>query len=338
MWQPVRPKTLRYEEVCFLLLFGKLPNKKELDTFCDILWKSRNLPDGFMEDVILKGPSKNIMNKLSRCILTCYSYEENPDDLSINSVLSRCIDLIAQIPVFVAYSYMAKRHYIDNESLHIHKPGEEQSTAECLLHMIRPNCEFSPLEAEILDLSLILHAEHGGGNNSTFVTRVATSSGTDTYSAIAAGVGALKGPKHGGANIKVMEMIEDLKANVPNWEKEEAVREYLIKLLNKEAFDRSGLVYGMGHAVYTLSDPRAELLKKKAHELAKVKNMEHEFALYDTIERTTPELFAGMKGGKSSVQCRPLFGLCIKCWDPWICIPQYLPLLSTRLVCLNEEL
>ena len=223
---------------------------------------------------------------------------------------------------------MAKRHYIDNESLHIHKPGEEQSTAECLLHMIRPNCEFSPLEAEILDLSLILHAEHGGGNNSTFVTRVATSSGTDTYSAIAAGVGALKGPKHGGANIKVMEMIEDLKANVPNWEKEEAVREYLIKLLNKEAFDRSGLVYGMGHAVYTLSDPRAELLKKKAHELAKVKNMEHEFALYDTIERTTPELFAGMKGGKSLCANVDLYsGFVYKMLGiPWICIPQYLPL------------
>jgi citrate synthase len=288
-----------FEEVCFLLLFGKLPTKNEMDTFCDILWKSRYLQDGFVEDVILKGPSKNIMNKLARCILCCYSYEENPDDLSINSVLSRCIDLIAQVPVFVAYSYMAKCHYIDNKSLHIHVPGECQSTAECLLHMIRPDSQFTRLEAEILDLALILHAEHGGGNNSTFVTRVASSSGTDTYSAIAAGVGALKGPKHGGANIKVMDMVEDLKANVSNWEKEEAVREYLVKLLNKEAFDRSGLVYGMGHAVYTLSDPRAVLLKQKAEELAKLKNMESEFHLYDTIERVTPELFAELKGGKS---------------------------------------
>lgn len=293
-----KEKRFGFEEVCFLLLFGKLPKKDELNTFCDILWKSRYMQEGFVEDVILKGPSKNIMNKLARCILSCYSYEENPDDLSINSVLSRCIDLVAQVPVFVAYSYMAKRHYIDNESLHIHIPGEDHSTAECLLHMIRPDCGFTEMEAEILDLALILHAEHGGGNNSTFVTRVATSSGTDTYSAIAAGVGALKGPKHGGANIKVVEMVTDLKANVPNWENEGAVREYIIKLLNKEAFDRSGLVYGMGHAVYTLSDPRAMLLKKKAEELAKLKNMESEFHLYDTIERVTLELFAELKGGK----------------------------------------
>jgi citrate synthase len=191
---------------------------------------------------------------------------------------------------------MAKCHYRDNQSLYIHNPKGEQSTAECLLHMIRPDCQFTRLEAEILDLSLILHAEHGGGNNSTFVTRVATSSGTDTYSAIAAGVGSLKGPKHGGANAKVMEMIDDLKANVPNWENEGAVRDYLIKILNKEAYDRSGLVYGMGHAIYTLSDPRAVLLKKKAEELAKTKDMEAEFALYDTIERITPELFAEMRG------------------------------------------
>ncbi len=285
-----------FEEVCFLLLFGKLPSKEELATFNEILWVNRTLPDNFVEDVILKGPSKNIMNKLARCILTLYSYEETPDDMNINQVLSRCIDLIAQVPSFVAYSYMAKRHYIDNKSLRIHIPRDGQSTAECFLHMIRPDKQFTKTEAEILDLSLVLHAEHGGGNNSTFVTRVATSSGTDTYSAIAAGVGSLKGPKHGGANIKVMEMVKDLKANVPNWEKEEAVREYLIKILNKDAFDRSGLVYGMGHAVYTLSDPRAVLLKGKAKELSIQKNMENEFALYDTIERVTSELFAERKG------------------------------------------
>lgn len=285
-----------FEEVCFLLLFGKLPNKKELAAFYEILSANRVLPDNFLEDVILKTPSKNIMNKLSRCILSCYSYDDTPDDMSIDKVLSRCIDLIAQVPVFVAYSYMAKCHYIDNKSLLIHRPLEGQSTAECFLHMIRPDSQFSKIEAETLDLALILHAEHGGGNNSTFVTRVATSSGTDTYSAIAAGVGALKGPKHGGANIKVMEMINDLKENVPHWEREEAVREYLIKILNQEAFDRSGLVYGMGHPVYTLSDPRAVMLKKKARELAKLKNIENEFILYDTIEKTTMELFAERKG------------------------------------------
>ncbi|HCS75311.1 MAG TPA: citrate synthase [Clostridiales bacterium] len=285
-----------FEEVCFLLLFGKLPDKKELAAFCEILGTSRILPDNFLEDVILKTPSKNVMNKLERCILSCYSYDENPDDMSTNQVLSRCIDLTAQVPVFVAYSYMAKCHYIDNKSLLIHNPEEKLSTAECLLHMIRPDSQFTKVEADILDLSLILHAEHGGGNNSTFVTRVATSSGTDTYSAIAAGVGALKGPKHGGANIKVMEMVEDLKKNVLHWEREEAVKEYLIKILNREAFDREGLVYGMGHAVYTLSDPRAILLKKKAKELAEIKNMENEFALYDTIETVTSELFAERKG------------------------------------------
>lgn len=293
-----KEKRFGFEEVCFLLLFGKLPTRKELDIFCEILWKSRYLENSFVEDVILKQPSKNIMNKLARCILSCYSYEENPDDLSVNSVLSRCIDLIAQVPVFVAYSYMAKRHYIDHESLHIHLPKEDHSTAECLLHMIRPDCSFTRAEAEILDLALILHAEHGGGNNSTFVTRVATSSGTDTYSAIAAGVGALKGPKHGGANIKVEEMVENIKANVPNCEDEKAVKEYLEKILDKEAFDGAGLIYGMGHAVYTLSDPRAVLLKKKAEELARIKNMENEFHLYDTIEKMTKELFAERKGRK----------------------------------------
>ena len=285
-----------FEEVCFLLLFGKLPNKNDLDTFNNILGESRILPNGFVEDVILKGQSSNIMNKLARCILACYSYEEDPDDLTIHKVLCRCIDLIARIPSFVAYSYMAKAHYKNNKSLYIHIPKGEQSTAECFLHMIRPDCQFTKLEAETLDLSLILHAEHGGGNNSTFVTRVATSSGTDTYSAIAAGVGALKGPKHGGANLKVMEMIKDIKTNVSNWDNEEAVRDYLIKILKKEAFDRSGLIYGMGHAVYTLSDPRAVLLKKKAAELAKLKNMETEFELYNTIERISPDLFEELRG------------------------------------------
>ncbi|NLC44813.1 MAG: citrate/2-methylcitrate synthase [Clostridiales bacterium] len=304
-----------FEEVCFLLLFGKLPNKEELATFNEILCVSRTLPDNFVEDVIFKGPSNNIMNKLARCILTCYSYEEAPDDMNINQVLSRCIDLIAQVPSFVAYSYMAKRHYMDNKSLRIHIPRDGQSTAECFLHMIRPDKQFTRTEAEILDLSLILHAEHGGGNNSTFVTRVATSTGTDTYSAIAAGVGSLKGPKHGGANAKVMGMVEDLKSNVPHWEREEAVREYLIKILNKDAFDRSGLVYGMGHAVYTLSDPRAVLLKKKAKELSILKDMENEYTLYDTIERVTSELFAERKGSPLSANVDLYSGFIYKMLD-----------------------
>ena len=290
-----------FEEVCFLLLFGKLPNQYELNTFRHILNERRALPDGFVEDVILKGTGSNIMNKLTRCILACYSYENDPDNLSISRVLCRCIDLIARMPAFVAYSYMAKRHYLDNKSLYIHNPKDGQSTAECFLHMVRPDSQYTRLEAETLDLALILHAEHGGGNNSTFVTRVVTSTGTDTYSAIAAGVGSLKGPRHGGANARVMEMIHDIQSHVSNWENESAVRDYLIKILDRKAFDHTGLIYGMGHAVYTLSDPRAVLLKNKAKELAKIKHMESEFALYDTIERITPELFAERKGKEKTL-------------------------------------
>ncbi|HOB19927.1 MAG TPA: citrate/2-methylcitrate synthase [Candidatus Atribacteria bacterium] len=290
-----------FEEVCFLLLFGKLPTESELDTFNQILWSNRRLPNGFMEDMILKAPSPNIMNKLARCTLASYSYDESPDDMSLQAVLRRSIKLIARFPAFVAYSYQAKRHYYMDESLYIHLPKKGHSTAECFLHMIRPDSSYTREEAEILDLALILHAEHGGGNNSTFTTRVVTSTGTDTYSAIAAGIGALKGPKHGGANLKVTEMIEDIKANVPNWNDEAALRDYLVRILKKEAFDKTGLIYGMGHAVYTLSDPRAVLLKDKARELAALKGMEEEFALYDTIERISPELFAEVKGSDKAL-------------------------------------
>ncbi len=292
---------LGFEEVCFLLLFGQLPKREELDQFSALLGDRRKLPDGFIEDMILKAPSNNIMNKLARSVLASYSYDECPDAIQIELVLSRCMDLIARFPAFVAYAYQAMSHYYHGKSLYIHIPQKEHSTAESFLYMIRPDCQYTQLEAETLDLALILHAEHGGGNNSAFATRVVTSSGTDTYSAIAAGVGALKGPKHGGASLKVMEMIEDIKANVPNWTDEGQLRDYLIKILRKNAFDNSGLIYGMGHAIYTLSDPRAALLKKKAEELAQLKGMETELGLYKSIEAMTPDLFAEITGNDKAL-------------------------------------
>jgi citrate synthase len=286
---------LGFEEVSFLLLFGKLPKRDELEQFITLMGRERRLPDGFIEDMILKAPSNNIMNKLARCVLASYSYDDNPDDNSIKNLLTRCISLIAKFPAFVAYAFQAKSHYYHNQSLYIHIPREDQHTAESFLYMIRPDRNYTQLEAETLDLSLILHAEHGGGNNSAFATRVVTSSGTDTYSAIATGVSSLKGPKHGGANLKVMEMVENIKANVSNWKNEGQLKDYLVKILKREAFDRSGLIYGMGHAVYTMSDPRAVLLKEKARELAIVNGMEDEFNLYSNIERITPEIFAEVR-------------------------------------------
>ena len=286
-----------FEEVCFLLLFGKLPTEDELESFNKILSENRRMPEGFFEDMILKAPSPNIMNKMARCVLASYSYDHNnPDDNSMAAVLSRSIDLIAKFPAYMAYSYQTKKHYYEDESLHIHLPQDGQSTAESILYMIRPDSEFTREEAEILDLSLILHAEHGGGNNSTFATRVVTSTGTDIYSAIAAGIGSLKGPKHGGANLKVAEMIRNIKENVPNYDDEGALADYLVKILNKEAFDGAGLIYGMGHAVYTLSDPRSELLKEKAEKLAEKKGLQREYKLLETIENLSPELFSKVKG------------------------------------------
>lgn len=285
-----------FEEVCYLLLFGQLPDAKQLVQFEKLLASSRRLPTGFADNVIFSSASNDIMNALSRSILACYSYDPNPDDLSIKNVLRQCIELIARVPTMVAYAYQAKRHYYSKKSLHIHYPKEELSTAENLLHMIRSDNSFTQLETELLDLALVLHAEHGGGNNSTFTVHVVSSTGTDTYSTMAAAVGSLKGPKHGGANAKVMAMIEDIKNNVKDWSNEGELRDYLAKIVKGEAYDNSGLIYGMGHAVYTLSDPRAVLLKKKAAELAKEKNMEDEFALYDAIERIAPEIFAEVKG------------------------------------------
>lgn len=281
-----------FEETCYLLLFGELPSLNELEEFTSLLGQNRMLPDGFTEDMILKSPSNNVMNMLARCILAMYSYDDKADDISLENVLRQSIELIARFPTIVAYAYQALSRYYKNKSLIIHNPQPDLSTAENILHMIRSNSKYSRLEAELLDLALVLHAEHGGGNNSTFTMRVVTSTDTDTYSAVAAAVGSLKGGKHGGANIKVLEMMNDIKKNVRDWEDEDELKSYLTKILNRKVNDKSGLIYGIGHAVYTLSDPRAVFLKKKAAELAKEKGLEKEFNLYSAVERLTPSALA----------------------------------------------
>jgi citrate synthase len=280
-----------YEETAFLLLFGKLPTKKELETFRKVLDYYRYLPEGYTENMILKIPSSDIMNKLQRSTLVLYSHDDNPDDLSIQNMIRQSIELIAKFPTIVAYSYQAKSHYFDKKSLVIHSPLKGASTAENILHMLRADNKYSKTEVDTLDLALVLHAEHGGGNNSTFATHVVSSSGTDTYSAIATAVGALKGPKHGGANIKVKTMIENIKENVENYSNKAELKKYLKKILDRETFNREGLIYGMGHAVYTISDPRAVLLKEKAKELAIEKNAIKEYTLYTDIEELTKEIF-----------------------------------------------
>lgn len=289
-------KRYGFEETAFLLLFGKLPNEEELAEFNELLGRYRTLPETFTEDIILKAPSSNIMNKLSRSVLSLYSFDENADDISVENILHQSLMLIARLPVLASYAFHAKRHNYDNGSLYIHPPKAELSTAENILRLLRPGKDYSPLEAELLDLSLVMHAEHGGGNNSSFTMHVVSSSGTDTYAAVAAAIGSLKGPLHGGANAKVCAMIQDAKDSIENWDSEEEVTVYVQKLLEKKAFDKSGLVYGMGHAVYTLSDPRAVILKKKAEELAKEKGFEKEFMLHNLIETLTPKLFSEFKG------------------------------------------
>ncbi len=284
-----------FEEVAYLLMFGELPNHDDLISFNELLDQNRDLPFGFTENMILKSPSNNIMNKLARSILAYYSYDDKAEDINIENVVRQCIELIARFPTMIAYGFHAKSHYFDNKSLFIHKPKFGLGTAHNFLRMIRPDKKFSELEARTLDMALILHAEHGGGNNSAFTTHVVTSSDTDTYSAMAAAVGSLKGTKHGGANIRVMGMMEDIKNNVSNWEDEKEISDYLVKILKKEVYDKSGLIYGIGHAVYTLSDPRAKILKKYARDLAKEKGVEKEFALYETIERLAPQLFCEVK-------------------------------------------
>lgn len=292
-----------FEEVAYLLLFGHLPTKKKLNDFSRLIGNMRKLPDGFAEDMILKAPSTNIMNKMARSVLAAYSYDSNPDEISAGNILRQSIELIARLPVMAAYGYQAKSHYHDGNSLYLHSPQPSLSTAENLLYMLRPDNKYTREEAEMLDVLLMIHAEHGGGNNSAFTTRVVSSSDTDTYSAIAAAIGSLKGPKHGGANAKVMGMMEDIKSHVKNWEDKHEVSEYLAKILRKEAFDGAGLIYGMGHAIYTYSDPRCILLKERASRLAE-KNPEFlsEFNLYKLVEELTPEVFAKVKNN-SKVMC-----------------------------------
>lgn len=288
----LKDKRFGFEETVYLLLFGNLPAKRQLDEFSALLAQYRTLPTSFVRDIIMKAPSNDMMNTLARSVLTLYSYDDKADDTSVPNVLRQCLQLIALFPLLSVYGYQAYRHYHDGQSLFIHPPRPDLSTAENILSILRPDGQYTELEAKILDIALVLHAEHGGGNNSSFTTHVVTSSGTDTYSTIAASLGSLKGPRHGGANIKVVRMFEDMKAHVSDWKDEEAVAEYLKALLHKEAFDKKGLIYGMGHAVYSLSDPRAEIFKSFVQRLSVEKGREDEFELYATVERLAPEVIA----------------------------------------------
>lgn len=285
-----RDKRFGFEETAYLLLFGDLPTREQLTQFQQILSEYRTLPTSFVRDIIMKAPSQDMMNTLARSVLTLYSYDEHADDTSIENVLRQCLQLIALFPLLSVYGYQAYSHYHDGNSLYIHNPLPELSTAENILRILRPDSSYSELEARILDLALVLHAEHGGGNNSTFTTHVVTSSGTDTYSTVAASLGSLKGPKHGGANIKVVRMFEDMKKTVQDWSDEEEVAAYLRALLHKEAFDNAGLIYGMGHAVYSLSDPRADMFKQFVGRLSEEKGRQEEYALYTMVERLAPQL------------------------------------------------
>jgi len=288
-------KRYGFEETAYLLLFGELPTKEELVRFNSLLASHRDLPHSFTEDMILKAPSPDIMNKLARSTLALYSYDKNPDSLDIDNVLRQCIELIARFPVMVAHAFMAKRHYVDKQSLFLHSPVPEYNTAENILHLIRPDGQFTDLEARTLDLALVLHAEHGGGNNSSFVTHAVSSTGSDTYSVIAAAIGSLKGPQHGGASNKAYAMMQDLAENVHSWRNEMEICDYLTKILKKEAFDKSGLIYGIGHAVYTVSDPRTKLLRDYARTLAYESGREAEYDLYTLTERLAPEVFRNVK-------------------------------------------
>ncbi|MGI6057514.1 MAG: citrate/2-methylcitrate synthase [Bilifractor sp.] len=288
----LRENRFGFEEAAYLLLFGRLPKKEELDEFCVLLANQRSLPKNFVRDVIMKAPAKDMMNTLSRSVLTLYYYDRNADDISLPNVLRQCLNLIAVFPMLSVYGYHAYNHYIKGRSFYIHNPSPKLSTAENILLMLRPDKKYSELEAKVLDLALVLHMEHGGGNNSTFTTHVVTSSGTDTYSTIAAALGSLKGPKHGGANIKVVKMFADLKKNVRDVTDEDQIRDYLKKLLHKEAFDRKGLIYGMGHAVYSISDPRAQILKSFVEKLADQKDRHKDYMMYSMVEKLAPEVIA----------------------------------------------
>ena len=279
-----------FEKTAYLLLFGELPDAGELEEFTKVLGASRTLPTNFTSDVIMKAPSKDIMNSMTRSILTLAAYDDHTSDGSIQNNIRQCVQLIAIFPMLAVYGYHAYNHYENDSSMYIHRPDPNLSTAENFLRMLRPDNQYTPLEAQVLDAALILHMEHGGGNNSTFTTRVVTSAGTDTYSAIAAAMSSLKGPKHGGANIKVMQMMNDIRANVKDWEDRDEVRAYLAKMLDGEVFDKKGLIYGMGHAVYSLSDPRERVFKSYVEHLAVAKKRQKDMALYNMIEELAPEL------------------------------------------------
>ena len=288
-----RDNRFGFEEITYLLLFDKLPNTQELEDFKKLLIFYRSLPTSFVRDIIMKAPSKDMMNTLARSILTLYSYDDAADDVSLPNVLRQCLQLISLCPLLSIYGYQAYSHYHDGQSFFIHQPLSEGSMAENILHILRPDSRYTPLEAKLLDICMILHMEHGGGNNSTFTTHVVSSSLTDTYSVMAAAIGSLKGPRHGGANIKVIQMFEDMKKEVKDWADEEEVSRYLDRLLNKDAFDKAGLIYGVGHAVYSISDPRAVVLKKFVEKLSEEKGLHKEFELYNLVERLAPKIIAG---------------------------------------------
>ena len=290
----MRERRFGFEETAYLLLFSELPDKNELDRFGNELGEYRSLPTSFVRDMILKAPGKDMMNILSRTVLALYAYDENPDDISVANVLRQCLQLIAVFPMLAVYGYQSYQHYHCGKSLFIHLPEKQLSTSENILRLLREDGKYSSLEATVLDLALVLHAEHGGGNNSTFTTHVVTSSGTDTYSAVAAALGSLKGPRHGGANVKVVRMFDDMKNSI-NTKDKGAVADYLVRLLEKNAFDRAGLIYGMGHAVYSKSDPRADLLSRCAADLAKEKGFEEDFKLYSTVAALAPEIIASKR-------------------------------------------
>ena len=281
-----------FEEVAYLLLFDELPNEEELTMFRSLLSTYRSLPTGFVRDIIMKAPSRDMMNTLARSVLTLYSYDTNADDITPPNVLRQCLQLIALFPLLSVYGYQAFRHYHDGQSLFIHVPQADLSTAENILMLLRDDCKYTALEAKVLDLALVLHAEHGGGNNSTFATHVVSSSGTDTYSAIAAALGSLKGPRHGGANIKVVRMFDDMKQHIRDVRDDDEITAYLLALLRKEAFDHAGLIYGMGHAVYSLSDPRADILRGFVERLSEEKGLQDDYALYARVGRLAPQVIA----------------------------------------------
>lgn len=288
----IKEKRFGFEEITYLLIFGKMPKESELIEFKQLLAKYRTLPTSFVRDIIMKAPSSDMMNTLARSVLTLHAYDTKANDISLPNVLRQCLLLTSVFPLLAVYGYQSFRHYFEGDSFFIHTPKPELSTAENILYMLRPDCKYTELEARILDVALVLHAEHGGGNNSTFTTHVVSSSGTDTYSVVAASLGSLKGPKHGGANIKVVQMFDDLKKNVSDWTNEEEVSAYLLKLLRKEAFDKAGLIYGMGHAVYSLSDPRANIFKKFVKSLSEEKGRQKEFELYAMVERLASQVIA----------------------------------------------